>query len=137
MTNLHKALQTFWGGFSYGGVAIPAYERGSVPDSATLPYITYEVASGAYFGTRLATAYIWVPKTGDWVAKRAAILDDIEQAIPETGVAISFIGGNVMLRRNDANFISHYDPSEFSSAQADSTPVAGGRISYEITYYIP
>ena len=37
MTDKWTALQTFWNSFS-----LPAYDENTVPDDATLPYITYE-----------------------------------------------------------------------------------------------
>ena len=128
MTGLHTALQTFWSQFAYG-TAIPAYPSDNVPDTAVYPYITYEVTQGAYFGATVLTAFVWVKKTGAWAAKRAAILDAIAEAIPEEGAKISFAGGNARLRRNDAGFMSYYDDP------ADAS-IAGGRVSYEITYYV-
>ena len=140
MTGLHTALQTFWSQFTYG-TAIPAYEQGNVPETVRdpvtgnsiptpYPYITYEVAQGAYFGATFLTAFVWVKKTGAWDVKRAAILDNIALAIPDEGVTLTLTDGTgaVALYRNDAGFVSYYDDPEDAS-------VAGGRISVEIHYY--
>ena len=132
MTAIHAALQAFWGGFSYGGAVIPAYESGNVPDSATLPYITYEVAAGAMLGAGFLTAFVWVKNASgtDAQAKRAAILDLIAAAVPDEGITLTLTGGHgsIALYRNDAGFMSYYDdPADMS--------VLGGRISLEAHYY--
>ena len=132
MTAIHTALQTFWGGFSYSAAAIPAYETGNVPDGAVLPYITYEVASGAMLGAGFLTAFVWVKNVSgaDSQVKRAAILDLIAAAIPDEGITLTLTGGHgsIALYRNDAGFLSYYDdPTDMS--------VLGGRISVEAYYY--
>jgi hypothetical protein len=135
MTGIHGALQAFWGGFTYG-TAIPAYETGKVPKNkdgvptVTFPYITYEVIEGAYWGSTFLTAFVWVKKAEgtDWQVQRAAILDLIKAAIPEGGMHLDYADGNLFIRRNPTNFMSYYDDPN------DAT-VAGGRISYEATYY--
>ncbi len=132
MTAIHAALQAFWAQFSYGGSAIPAYETGNVPDGATLPYITYEVASGAMLGAGFLTAFVWIKNVSgaDSQAKRAAILDLIAAAIPDEGITLTLTGGHgsIALYRNDAGFMSYYgDPTD--------TSVLGGRVSVEVHYY--
>ena len=129
MTGLHAALQAFWSSFTYGS-AIPAYEQGNVPDDAAYPYITYEAVEGAYWGSTFLTAFVWVKKESgvDWQAQRAAILDLIALAIPTCGTTVSFTNGNARLERNPSGFMSYYDD------QSD-TSVAGGRVSYEISFY--
>ena len=60
--NKYQALHSFWSGFD-----LIAYDATSVPDEATLPYLTYEV-SGADFGTELAqTANLWY-RSSSWAA---------------------------------------------------------------------
>ena len=128
MTALHTALQTFWAGFTYSAVAIPAYPNNNVPDTATYPYITYEVVDTEPFGETIVTAFIWVEKTGAWQAKLAAILDSIAAAIPTQGAAVSLTGGHLILTRNPANFQSYYD-------DPNDPTIAGGRVSYFIRSY--
>jgi len=142
MTGLHTALQTFWSQFAYG-TAIPAYEQGNVPETVPdpvtgnpiptpYPYITYEVAQGAYFGATVLTAFVWVQKTSgvDAQAVRAAILDLIAAAIPDEGITLTLTGGHgsIALYRNDAGFMSYYD-------DPTDTSVLGGRVSVEAHYY--
>jgi hypothetical protein len=130
MKNLHIALQTFWGGFTYG-TAIPAYEQSKVPSDAAYPYITYEAAEGAYWGQTYLTAFIWVKKVEgtDWQLIRAEILDLIKEQFPVEGPKVlTFADGHLTMRRNPANFASYYDDPNDAS-------VVGGRISYEATYF--
>ena len=132
MTAIHTALQTLWSGFSYNGTSIPAYEMGNVPDGAVLPYIAYEVASGAMLGAGFLTAFVWVENTSgvDAQAVRAAILDLIAADIPDEGITLTLTGGHgsIALYRNDAGFMSYYD-------DPTDTSVLGGRISLEAHYY--
>lgn len=132
MTNLHRALQTFWGSFVLGSAAIAAYPIDNVPKDAPLPYITYDVLQGAYFSATLLTAIVWLNKITDpdADAHRALLLDAIAAEIPEEGRTLTYDDGAVMLRRNDANFLSYYDDPE-------DTMVIGGRVSYEATFYNP
>lgn len=53
MNNL-QAYHSFWSGFG-----LPAYDENSVPDSAKMPYITYEAVDG-FFGDRIQlSASLW------------------------------------------------------------------------------
>lgn len=131
MRALHQALYTFWSGFHHGSTSIPAYLTGHVPDDAAFPYITFEVVEGGFGGATLLTAIVWC-KDGSGAsvnAQRAAILDEIRAAIPESGRVLRFTGGACVLYPNDANFLSYYDDPE------DKT-VLGGRVSVEAHYYI-
>lgn len=49
-----QALQQFWSSFG-----IPAYDRNSVPDDATMPYITYDATTGSLDDMIPATADVW------------------------------------------------------------------------------
>ena len=53
MTELQQALAAFWARFA------PAYLSGMVPDSASFPYITYDVVMPDALGFAVLTAYIW------------------------------------------------------------------------------
>ena len=70
--NKIQALHSFWNGFK-----LKAYDETSVPDGATLPYITYEVSSDG-FGNMLAqTASLWYRSSSwsDITAKEQEISD--------------------------------------------------------------
>ena len=49
-----QALQTFWSSFG-----LTAYDENTVPDDATLPYITYSVNVGDYGSSVTMTASLW------------------------------------------------------------------------------
>lgn len=130
MTEFHQALYAFWSQFLYNNVSIPAYLSGKVPNNATFPYITFDVAHGDGFSSSVLTAFIWI-KAGSGInanAIRASILDDIERAIPITQTRIDYDGGFAYLSRNDTDFITYYDDPEDAS-------VIGGRVSYIVRFY--
>ena len=87
-----QAYHAFWSSFG-----LKAYDETSVPDTATLPYITYE-ASSDFFGTDLAmTASLWYRSTSwaDITAKEKAIASDIGRG----GKIVSYTGGGIWIRR--------------------------------------
>ena len=49
-----QAVQFFWEGFG-----LPAYDANTVPPSAEMPYITYEVATGKLDDRLPLTASLW------------------------------------------------------------------------------
>ena len=59
------ALYTFWSGFT-----IPAYEENTIPDEATLPYITYQVVTDNFLDEVQMSASIWY-RSDSWVACNA------------------------------------------------------------------
>lgn len=139
MTGQHQALNAFWGGFSYGGRAIPVYLSGRVPeydpqtgsawtDEALFPYITYEAIQGAAFGQNTTSTFVWLRKSPTADAARAAIMDAIRAAIPYEGVRIPCEDGYIELFPNESGFLSYYDDPE------DKT-ILGARISCEIRFY--
>lgn len=87
-----QALNTFWNSFG-----ITAYDENTVPDNATLPYITYEAAGGA-FGDQLSlSASIWY-RSNSWAnvtAKAEVIASDIGLG----GKLISFDNGRIWIKR--------------------------------------
>lgn len=53
-----QALQTFWESFG-----IPAYEQTTVPESATMPYITYSVSTDSLGNVVNMYASVWYHST--------------------------------------------------------------------------
>lgn len=53
-----QALQTFWESFG-----IPAYEQTTVPESATMPYITYSVSTDSLDNVVNMYASVWYHST--------------------------------------------------------------------------
>lgn len=86
-----QALQSFWSGFG-----LPAYDQRSVPADAVMPYITYNVSTGAIGDTILLDASLWYRSTS-WedITKKA---DEIAEAVGECGhIIVPFDNGNLMI----------------------------------------
>lgn len=49
-----QALHNFWSSFG-----LTAYDENTVPDDATLPYITYQVSTGSYGSSIVMSAALW------------------------------------------------------------------------------
>ena len=70
--NKMQALHSFWNGFG-----LKAYDENSVPDGASLPYITYEASSDDFGHTIPQTASLWY-RSSSW-----ADITEKEQAISD------------------------------------------------------
>ena len=89
--NKEQALQEFWSGFD-----IPAYDENSVPDNATLPYITYTVAVDGFDRPVSLQAAIWYKDTSwEAITNKA---EEIAQTIGRGGVMKSYMNGCVWLK---------------------------------------
>lgn len=73
--NKWQALQSFWESFG-----IPAYDVNSVPDDATMPYITYVAATAPFENVIPLEGHIWYHSTS-WT--------EISQKADEIAVAVS------------------------------------------------
>ena len=131
MTGFHKALYTFWSGFSSGGKPIPAYLSGHVPSKTTFPYITFEVVEGDFFSGNILTAFGWfkAESGGNVNAEVANFLDSVEAAIPPGGTVLPVGEGYAVLCPNGSNFHSY-------ETDPENRDIVGGRVSYEIHYYL-
>ena len=86
-----QSIHYFWSMFG-----LPAYDENSVPDDATMPYITYSVSTGSIDNFVLLSASLWYRSTSWASISRKA--DEIESVI--TGMNPSTIkidGGRVYL----------------------------------------
>lgn len=137
MTGIATALYELWSGFTLDGEPIPAYKSGHVPDHANFPYFTFTVQEGAFLGRTVQTAFLWIKHDEgvDADGLRGRILDDVARAIPEGGRMLITPNGGVMLWRNDANFLSTYEPEGEEATAIDGAPVIGGRVSYITQFY--
>lgn len=133
-TDLSQALFQFWSQFTWDGKPIKAWRQGHVPVNADLPYITYSVGQSPFGGASIKTAFVWCRHSpGSNVnAQRSTILDQVANAIPETGTVIQTHSGGMWLQRN-VDFLSDYDPPNESADEGE--PIIGGRISYIINCY--
>lgn len=87
-----QALHAFWSQFGW-----KAYDETSVPDTAELPYITYEASSDNFDHPIAQTVSLWDRSTS-W-ARIETIRNTIEYAISRGGVAIPFEDGAIWLKR--------------------------------------
>lgn len=87
-----QALQSFWSQFG-----IPAYDEGTVPDNAALPYITYSVGVDDFQYSVSLTASIWYRSTS-WSGITAK-LNEVSNVITSGGCMIPYDGGAIWLRK--------------------------------------
>lgn len=90
--NKMQALHAFWSQFGWS-----AYDETSVPDTAQLPYITYEVSSDNFDHTLAQTASIWSRSTS-W-SEAEGMREDIEATIGRGGCFQAFDGGSIWIKR--------------------------------------
>lgn len=130
MDAFHRALFAFWRNLDVNGKTYPVWLQGHVPETAELPYITFNVSKAAAFGETPLSATLWLQsESGDSKnAERAAFFDAASKAIPEEGARIDCGEGFCMLYRSTGDFLSLMDDEEDPS-------VIGGRVGYEVTFY--
>lgn len=102
MTDLARALYTFWSGFE-----IPAYPENGVPDDAKLPYITYSISKPEWRSTSIINARVWYRDTS--LVAISNKVDQISDAIGE-GITLKTSNGLIGLFKDD-NFLQ-FQPTE-------------------------
>ena len=86
-----QALQAFWASFS-----VPAYDENTVPDGATLPYITYDTKYNSFFGGSASmSASIW-DRSFSWASVQT-IFERIKARLGE-GIIQTYDGGALYIR---------------------------------------
>ncbi len=86
-----QALDAFWNSFG-----LPAYDENTVPDKASLPYITYEVSSDSFGSSLMQTASLWY-RSSSW-ADITNKCQQIEDFITRGGRMIVFDGGAMWIQ---------------------------------------
>lgn len=117
--NTAQALQNFWSGFG-----LTAYDENTVPDDATLPYITYE-SSDDFFGSASAkSASLWY-RSPSWVE-----ITEKEQEIAD------FIGrgGRMIAVDNGGIWINRGQPWAQRMAEPSDSMVRRIVLNYEIEF---
>lgn len=111
-----QAYHAFWNGFGW-----KAYDETSVPDSAVLPYITYEVSSDNFDNDLALTASLWSRSTSwaDITAKEQEIADEITR------------GGTMRLYDNGAFWIRKGHP--WAQRMSESSDDSVRRIVLNVT----
>ena len=91
--NKAQAVSEFWSGFTW-----PAYDEGTVPDDAVLPYITFESGTGGFDDAPLAlTASLWSRSTS-WAAVEEKALE-IAASLGEGGSIVRYPSGALWVKR--------------------------------------
>lgn len=101
-----QALNQFWNSFG-----IPAYDENTVPEDASMPYITYGTATDSFDNKIPINASIWYHTTS-WtgISQKA---EEIAQAIAEYGYYILRIYGGFMVVRKGSVFAQRMsDPDD-------------------------
>ena len=92
-----KALYNFWSSFG-----LPAYDETSVPDNATLPYITYETATATFDTPIPLSMSLWYysPTWTDITMKALEIIGTIGAG----GKRIKYDGGGMWITIPGQNY---------------------------------
>ena len=83
-----QVLHSFWSSFG-----VPAYEENSVPDSASMPYITYQCVTDRFNAEVPLNASIWT-RNSSWSSANT-LLRQIEEMLSNGGKLANF--GNFSL----------------------------------------
>ena len=87
-----QCLHQFWSSFG-----LTAWDENTVPQSATLPYITYEISTDSFDGTILLSASIWY-RSQSWAAISQKA-EQISSYIGNGGITIPFTDGILWIKR--------------------------------------
>ena len=99
------AIYQFWNSFG-----LTAYEENSVPDDATFPYITYQLATDSFDREIPLTVSIWY-RSESWTGINAKT-DEISQTISRGGKIIPCDDGAIWLKRGQPFAQSMGDESD-------------------------
>lgn len=88
-----QAVHSFWNSFD-----IPAYDEASVPDDATMPYITYSASTDSMDSPVALTGSIWYRSLSSWgeISRKA---EEINNRLKCGGVTIPVSGGYLWIVR--------------------------------------
>lgn len=96
-----QAIYHFWSGFG-----IPAYDENKLPPNATVPYITFESATGTFDNILSLTASIW--DKGNSYEKLDKMADDIAKFI-KTMECPEIDGGRYRVFVGESKYSMHMD----------------------------
>jgi hypothetical protein len=102
MKDKWQVLHGFWAGFM-----LPAYDASSVPDNATMPYITYSGVVAPFENVVLLSGDIWYRSTS-WA--------EISKKADEIGASLERYS---MLRINEDEFLMLTQGTPFAQRMAD------------------
>lgn len=87
-----QAIDAFWNGFS-----LPAYDENTVPDNATMPYITYNATVASFEQPTTLIGSVWYRNTSWKTASQKA--DEIAQYIGISYKPIKLDDGYMVLSK--------------------------------------
>lgn len=87
-----QALHSFWSSFG-----LTAYDENTVPDDATLPYVTYSVSVGDYGSSIMMPASLWY-RSQSWKAITEKA-NEIEKYIGLGGKIVKYDDGALWIKR--------------------------------------
>lgn len=100
-----QAIHSFWSGFG-----LTAYDENSVPSDAQLPYITYNVATGAIGDMVVLSGSVWYRSTS-W--------QDISQKADEIAEAIGY---GYAIKEIDGGYVWITKGTPFAQRMGDTDP---------------
>ena len=91
MSDKWTAQQTFWNSFG-----LIAYDENTVPDDATMPYITYEAKTAEIGEKQPQTASLWYKSTS-WqdISQKAEAISDLIGG----GLGVKYTGGRMWVTK--------------------------------------
>lgn len=105
--NKMQALNNFWNSFG-----IPAYDENTVPDDATLPYITYSASEDDFGRPVSLRASIWY-RSKSW-NDITAKMDEISDHITRGGIMVKYDNGAIWITKGSP-FAQRMNDSEDDS----------------------
>lgn len=88
-----QAIHSFWSSFG-----ITAYDENSVPDTAKMPYITYNVSTGDFGDTVVMSASVWY-RANSWTYLDL-MANRISSYIGYGGITIPIDNGMIWIKRS-------------------------------------
>lgn len=89
-----QGQQAYWSSFG-----LATYDENTVPESATMPYLTYEAVSGSLDGVMSVSASLWY-RGNSWeaISQKAT---EMEKTVNQN---IKIDGGYLKVRKPESNF---------------------------------
>lgn len=121
MTELMRALNRF-----FDALSVPSWPAGQIPPGVGFPLLTWEVAAGRFGYACSLTAAAWFDGP-DANILRAAFLDTVLEAVPESGLRLPLAEGFLLLERGGDFLQNVHDPAH--------PGLLGGRIRLTLRRY--
>jgi len=100
-----QCYHKFWSSFG-----LPAYDERTVPETVTMPYITYELSTDSIGNSLQLSASLWYHSLG-WAAITQKA-DEIGRALGSGGMLLAYDGGAVWVVRGSPFTQRMDDPAD-------------------------